>query len=124
LTDRLPCTGVRIVEIGESVSAAVAGMVLADCGADVFVVEPPAGSRLDGAPASAMWSRGKRRQRVDLSTDGGQARLAELAADCDIMLTALEPHTADRLGVDGASMCAPIRGSCTARSRVSGARTR
>ena len=49
-TDRSLLSGLRIVEIGESISAAVAGMVLADFGADVLMIEPPNGSRLREAP--------------------------------------------------------------------------
>ncbi len=98
--------GLRVVEIGESTSAAVAGMVLADFGADVLLVEPPAGTRLRTAPAFPMWSRGKRSVRLDLSTNVGQDEVHELAADADVMITALAPRTADELGVDGASMTA------------------
>ncbi len=105
-TDRSLCEGLRIIEIGESISAAVAGMVLADYGADVLIVEPPDGSRLRRAPAFAMWSRGTRSVRIDLTTDAGRAQLHELVAESDVMITALEPATADRLGVDGGSMCA------------------
>jgi crotonobetainyl-CoA:carnitine CoA-transferase CaiB-like acyl-CoA transferase len=101
-----PCAGVRAIEIGESASAAVAGMVLADFGADVLLVEPPAGTRLRNAPAFPMWSRGKRCLRVDLSTSAGQDQVHTLAADADVMITALAPRTADELGVDGASMTA------------------
>ena len=81
-------------------------MVLADFGADVLTIEPPNGSRLREAPAFAMWSRGTNSRRLDLTTTAGQERLHEVVADADVMITALEPATADRLGVDGASMCA------------------
>ena len=49
-----------------------------------------------------MWSRGKRSVRLDLTTSAGRDRVHELAADADVMITALEPATADRFGVDGA----------------------
>ena len=104
--DRSLCSGLRIVEIGESVSAAVAGMVFADFGADVLIVEPPNRSRLRQVPAFAMWSRGKRSMCLDLTTTAGRDRVHELAADTDVMITALEPATADRFGVDGSTMCA------------------
>ena len=102
--DRSLLSGLRVVEIGESISAAVAGMVLADFGADVLTIEPPNGSRLREAPAFPMWSRGTSSVRLDLTTTAGQERLHEIVADADVMITALEPATADRLGVDGASM--------------------
>ena len=34
------CTGLRVVEVGAGMSASLAGMVLADNGADVVKVEP------------------------------------------------------------------------------------
>ena len=75
LTDRPLSPSLRIVEIGESISAAMAGMVLADYGADVLVIEPPHGSRLRRAPAFAMWSRGKRSLCLDLTTTAGRERM-------------------------------------------------
>jgi crotonobetainyl-CoA:carnitine CoA-transferase CaiB-like acyl-CoA transferase len=96
--------GLRVVEIGESIAAAVAGMVLADFGADVTIVEAPAGSRLRDAPAWTMWSRGKATEPVDLTTDDGQARLRALVGDADVAIVALEPNTADRLSVDGPTL--------------------
>ncbi len=99
-------SGLRVIEIGESIAAALAGMVLSDYGADVWVVEPPGGSRLRGLPAFAMWGRGKHFATVDLTTDGGQRELAELVGEADVVITALEPATADRLGVDGQRLTA------------------
>ena len=64
LNDRSLLSGLRVVEIGESISAAVAGMVLADFGADVLTIEPPDGSRLREAPAFPMWSRGTEQRAV------------------------------------------------------------
>ena len=52
--------GLRVIELGSSVSVAVAGLVLADNGAEVIGVEPPQGSALRSHPAFAMWARGKR----------------------------------------------------------------
>ncbi len=104
--DRLLCAGLRVITIGESISAAVAGMVLADFGADVTVVEPPAGSRLREAAAWPMWSRGTSTIALDLTSPAGQAELDALAGTADVMLVALQPAAADRLGVDGTTMCA------------------
>src|SRR5581483_8159830 len=97
-------SGLRVVEIGESIAAATAGWVLSDYGADVFVVEPPGGSRLRRAPAWPMWARGKRTAPLDLTTDDGRAALGGLVDGADVVIVALEPATADRLGVDAASL--------------------
>jgi crotonobetainyl-CoA:carnitine CoA-transferase CaiB-like acyl-CoA transferase len=99
-------SGLRVIEIGESIAAAVAGMVLADYGAEVLMIEPPQGSRLRRLPAFLMWSRGKQSLALDLGSPAGRERLSELARGADVVITALQPATADRLGADGASLCA------------------
>jgi crotonobetainyl-CoA:carnitine CoA-transferase CaiB-like acyl-CoA transferase len=99
-------SGLRVVEIGESIAAATAGWVLSDYGADVCVVEPPGGSRLRQLPAWPMWARGKRAAPLDLTSGAGAAALGELVDGADVAIVALEPATADRLGVDGASLAA------------------
>jgi crotonobetainyl-CoA:carnitine CoA-transferase CaiB-like acyl-CoA transferase len=99
-------SGLRVVEVGESVSAALTGMVMADYGADVLLVEPPTGSRLRGLPAFRMWARGKRTTRLDLGTPDGGRHMGQLVRAADVLIVALEPATADRLGVDGVTACA------------------
>jgi crotonobetainyl-CoA:carnitine CoA-transferase CaiB-like acyl-CoA transferase len=99
-------TGLRVLEIGESIAAAVAGMVLADQGADVVIVEPPGGSRLRRAPAFAMWARGKRSVTLDLRTTRGRDAVAQLASATDVAISALAPATADELGVSAAALMA------------------
>jgi crotonobetainyl-CoA:carnitine CoA-transferase CaiB-like acyl-CoA transferase len=96
--------GLRVLEIGESITAALAGMVLADYGAEVLVVEPPSGSRLRQLPAFRMWARGKRLAALDLRDAAGRGRLAELAGDADVAIVALQPATADRLAVDAGTL--------------------
>jgi crotonobetainyl-CoA:carnitine CoA-transferase CaiB-like acyl-CoA transferase len=105
-TDSPPATGLRVVEIGESIAAATVGMVLADHGAEVVVVEPPRGSRLRALPAFPMLARGKHSTCLDLTTTAGRDALAELVAGADVVIAALTPATMDRLGVDGATLCA------------------
>jgi crotonobetainyl-CoA:carnitine CoA-transferase CaiB-like acyl-CoA transferase len=99
-------TGLRVLEIGESIAAAVAGMVLADQGADVVIVEPPHGSRLRRAPAFTMWARGKRSVALDLRTTAGHDAIAALARSADVAVTALAPETADALRVSATDLIA------------------
>ena len=92
--------GLRVVELGSSVSVAVAGLVLADNGAEVIGIEPPQGSALRSHPAFAMWARGKRSLVADLSTEAGRADLDTLLADADVLLVGLKPAAAERFGLD------------------------
>jgi crotonobetainyl-CoA:carnitine CoA-transferase CaiB-like acyl-CoA transferase len=98
--------GLRVIEIGESIAAALAGMVLADHGADVLMVDPPGGSRLRRLPAFTMWGRGKKSVTLDLETDAARDTLHELASGADVVITALQPASADRLGIDGERLTA------------------
>lgn len=56
-----PLSGYRIVEIGHSVTAPYAGMILADLGADVIKIEHP-----DGRGYARGWGRrfGMKRRRI------------------------------------------------------------
>ena len=77
----------------------LAGFMLAQLGADVFLVEPPGGSSARHCPPFAggrpdpergLWhwayNRGKRSVVADLETASGRARLAGLAATADVLL--------------------------------------
>jgi crotonobetainyl-CoA:carnitine CoA-transferase CaiB-like acyl-CoA transferase len=98
--------GLRVIEVGESIAAALVGMVLADHGADVTIVEPPQGSRLRQLPAFPMLARGARATRLDLTTTTERDRFDEIVADADVVVTGLAPATADRLGVAGRALSA------------------
>ena len=94
----------------------LAGAMLADLGADVILVEPPGGSAArfagpfvagrDGDPEASLWfwsyNRGKRSIVLDLDTDEGRDRLAELAAGADVVIESDRPGAmaAKGLGAD------------------------
>ena len=82
----------------------LAGLVLAQLGAEVVLVEPPGGSParrrppLAGGrpgPENGLWhwayNRGKRSVALDLDTDAGRSRLSALAAGADVLLWAGRP---------------------------------
>ena len=75
-----PLAGVRLVELGAWVAGPGAGGILADWGADVVKIEPPAGDparnfgRMLGGdlpvnPVFELDNRGKRSIALDLSTE-------------------------------------------------------
>jgi benzylsuccinate CoA-transferase BbsE subunit len=90
--------GLRVLDLSTN-HAAYAGRLLADLGADVVRIEPPAGSPVrrlaplqhmpDGGAfsfAQAFLDAGKRSVTVDLETAGGRARFAKLAAASDVIV--------------------------------------
>lgn len=89
-------------------------MVLADMGARVIKVEPPAGDstrRMAGAdgdesPAFAAVNRGKRGIVLDLAQSGGREVLARLARNADVLAENFRPGVMARLGLDYPTLAA------------------
>lgn len=112
-----PLHGTRVVELGVWVAAPAAGGILADWGADVVKVEPPAGDpgrtfgRMLGVedgvnPPFEMDNRSKRSIVLDLTTDDGRAVVAEMLSDADVFLTNVRPAGLRKLGLDYESVAA------------------
>lgn len=104
--------GLRVVELGVWVAAPSAATLLADWGADVVKVEPPAGDPMRRAfgslgigddlanPAFATDNRGKRSVVLDLRGEGDRRRLERLLAGADVFLTNLRPDALDKLDLE------------------------
>ncbi|MGK8486467.1 CaiB/BaiF CoA transferase family protein [Nocardia asiatica] len=99
--DSGPLDGVRILEVGTMLAGPYATMMLADLGAEVTKVEPVGGdiSRQVSDSYFASLNRGKRSVRVELGSEQGQARLAELVARSHALLVNLKPSAIRRLGL-------------------------
>lgn len=106
-----PMDGVRVVELGVWVAGPAAGGILADWGADVVKVEPPAGDpartfqRMLGGdmannPPFELDNRSKRSIVVDLTSDGGREIALELLEGADVFVTNLRKGALERLGLD------------------------
>ncbi|TDC71836.1 CoA transferase [Actinomadura sp. GC306] len=96
-----PLTGIRVLEVGHILAGPYATMLLADLGAEVTKIEPPAGdlSRQVGDAYFASINRSKRSIVLDLTSQGGQERLGELVADAHALLVNLKPSAIHRLGL-------------------------
>lgn len=106
-----PVEGIKVVELGVWVAGPAAGGILADWGADVIKIEPPAGDpartfgRMMGLgdecnPPFDMDNRGKRSVVLDLTAPEDSAVAVELLADADVFITNVRPGALRRLGVD------------------------
>jgi alpha-methylacyl-CoA racemase len=96
-----PLAGVRVLEFEAIGPAPFAGMLLADMGADVLVVDRPASSGL-GLKRERWYDvmlRGKRSVTLDLkSAQGAEAALA-LIARADALIEGFRPDVMERLGL-------------------------
>ena len=55
-----PLSGIRVLDLGMGMCAALAGKLLADAGAEILRLEPPAGDPFYAAyPAYRFWQLGK-----------------------------------------------------------------
>ncbi len=103
----LPLEGVRVVEYAQYVAGPLCGVLLADLGADVVKVEPPAGDGyrhvLPAAPGIGRYfvplNRGKRSVVVDLKSDEGLATSERLLASADVVLHNFPRERAERFGL-------------------------
>jgi len=94
----------RVLELGSGLSGALAGMVLADNGAEVVRVEPPDGDPYQTHAAFRMWNRGKTRVAADLRDAFDRAAIRALAEGADVLLSSWKPGTSERFGLDADSL--------------------
>ncbi len=111
LPQKLPLSGLRVVEFTHMVMGPTCGMVLADMGAEVIKVEPIDGDRtrhLLGAGAGffPMFNRNKKSIAIDLQKPEGAATARQLAGTADVVLENFKPGTMKKYGLDYASLSA------------------
>ena len=108
-TDMAALDGVRVLDLSRVLAGPLCTQMLADHGADVVKVEPPAGdeTRTFGPPFDAQGdaayfsaiNRGKRALSLDLGKPEGQAVLLRLLEDADVLVENFLPGTMERWGV-------------------------
>ena len=101
--------GLKVVDLTRVLAGPLCTQVLADHGADVVKVEPPAGDEtrklgppFDGAGTAAYFSalnRGKRSISLDLSMPMAQDVLHRLLGDADVLVENFLPGTMERWGL-------------------------
>ena len=112
-----PLAGITVVEIGHSVAAPYAGMILADLGADVIKVENPNKGDYARGWGPPWWhgtssayqalNRNKRGVAVDLADPAAAARLRRLILErADVVLQNLRAGVAERYGLGTAALLA------------------
>lgn len=98
----LPLHGIRVISLAVNLPGPLTAARYAELGATVTKVVPPGGDPL--AWVTPEWhdalQAGQEVLTLDLKTPDGQARLAELLAAADVLLTATRPSALARLGLD------------------------
>ncbi|MEX2372967.1 MAG: CoA transferase, partial [Dehalococcoidia bacterium] len=109
-----PLDGVKVVDLSRLAPGPYASMLLGDLGAEVLLVEAPAGAIAgvggaggrggDEAAAARRrahnpLARNKRSIVVNLKTREGVALVHDLAREADVFLEGFRPGVTDRLGV-------------------------
>jgi len=97
--------GVRIVEVGGIGPGPFCGMLLADLGAEVILVERPVeGHGATDLGAAAIFHRGKRSIVLDLKADRGLQTALRLIESADGLIEGMRPGVMERLGF-GPDVC-------------------
>jgi len=99
--------GVRVLELGALITAPLAGMMLADLGADVIKIENPNGGDSfrpyrgkSYSPRFAAYNRGKRSVTLDLASQSGRSALLALVKRSDVLIENFRPDVMARLQLD------------------------
>jgi crotonobetainyl-CoA:carnitine CoA-transferase CaiB-like acyl-CoA transferase len=105
--------GLRVLDLGQYIPGPYATLLLADLGAEVVKVEPPAGDPMrtfgpvgtDGvSPFYAVLNRNKTVVRLDLKSDEGRATAEGLIRTCDVLVESYRPGALARLGLGRARL--------------------
>ena len=100
-----PLKGLKVIEIKGIGPAPYAGMLLADMGAEVVVVERESKSQPTWLPSEKdAFSRGKKSIALDLKSEAGVGALLKLIEGAAALLEGFRPGVAERLGF-GPDVC-------------------
>lgn len=104
-----PLSGIRVLDLSRVLAGPLAGMILADLGAEVIKIEHPVrgddtrdwGSRIGDTETTYYNSvnRNKKSAVLDLQSAAGVGIARELAAECDVVIENFRPGGAQQLGL-------------------------
>lgn len=99
-----PLAGVRVLEIAGIGPGPFAGMLLADMGAEVILIERPGNVGPLGLGKNAIFNRGKKSMCVDLKAPQSAELVLRLLDGCDALIEGMRPGAMERLGL-GPEVC-------------------
>jgi len=107
MSERLPLSGIRVLDIGTLIAGPFGATLLGDFGAEVIKVEQPGrGDALRGTPQddgsagrTLNWlieARNKKSITLNLRVEAGQAILKDLVRHADVVMENFTPGTLER----------------------------
>jgi crotonobetainyl-CoA:carnitine CoA-transferase CaiB-like acyl-CoA transferase len=107
-----PLTGIAVLDLSAYIAGPYGCSLLADLGAEVIKVEPPAGDTLRQYPSTLPGesraflgvNRSKRGIVIDLKNPGGLQVLLRLVERADVLVHNFRPSVPKRLGIDYESL--------------------
>lgn len=114
-TSMPPLSGLRVLDFSTLLPGPLAGLLLAEAGAEVIKVERPgtgdemrayAPSFDDAGGNFALLNRGKASLTADLKDAGDREHVLGLARDADVVIEQFRPGVMDRLGLGYAALAA------------------
>ncbi len=100
--------GLRVIDLSRVLGGPYCTQILADHGADIVKVEPPAGDETrdwgppfheDDAAYFIGTNRNKRAIGLDLASEGGRAVLMKMLETADVLIENFKPGTLDKWGI-------------------------
>src|SRR6201992_409019 len=100
--------GLRVIDLTRVLGGPYCTQILADHGADVIKVEPPAGDEVrdwsrpfhdEHAAYFSGINRTKRSIGLDLASEGGRAVLMKMLENADVLIENFKPGTPDKWGI-------------------------
>jgi crotonobetainyl-CoA:carnitine CoA-transferase CaiB-like acyl-CoA transferase len=95
--------GIRVLDVTYYVPGPYAGMRLAEMGAEVIKVEPPAGDparHMSGGHVHRANNKGKMIVHLDLKSEEGRKEMLELLKEADVLIETFRPGVMKKLGLD------------------------
>jgi formyl-CoA transferase len=105
-----PLSGVKVIEMGQLIAGPFCGKIMAEFGAEVIKIEPPASAGSDGGDPLRTWrqmhngtslwwslqARNKKSVAVNLRVKEGQEIIRKLAQDADILIENFRPGALEK----------------------------
>src|SRR5260221_10911708 len=123
-------SGLRVIDLTRVLGGPYCTQILADHGADVIKVEPPAGDETrdwgppfheEDAAYFVGINRNKRSIGLDLASEGGRAVLMRMLEDADVLIENFKPGTLDKWGIGEGVLRARVPKLVHCRTSVFGA---